>query len=226
MRLIAALIIGTSLGSGTVSAMTVTYNSNSHTMSSTNWTDVLNFTQFDASFGTLTSIKVTLGGNVIGTAKGESEDNGPTTIVLNLGAKITLTRPDNTKLVIDAPTVQESFNATAFDGVADYAGTSGVTYTGIQNSLSNTATLTSAADLALFTGTGTVAAPVTGVGNSSGSGAGNLDTQFRTQASATGSIEYTFAPGVPEPASWALMIAGFCMVGIAARRRKPGSLTA
>ena len=35
-----------------------------------------------------------------------------------------------------------------------------------------------------------------------------------------------FAVGVPEPATWAMMIAGFGMVGFAARRRKPISAVA
>jgi hypothetical protein len=40
------------------------------------------------------------------------------------------------------------------------------------------------------------------------------------EALALDNIEIDAAPGVPEPASWALMIAGFGMVGFAMRRRK------
>lgn len=38
--------------------------------------------------------------------------------------------------------------------------------------------------------------------------------------STTGNISGTFAAAVPEPATWGLMIAGFGMVGFAARRRR------
>ena len=31
----------------------------------------------------------------------------------------------------------------------------------------------------------------------------------------------TVIPGVPEPATWAMLIAGFGLVGAAARRRRP-----
>ncbi len=43
---------------------------------------------------------------------------------------------------------------------------------------------------------------------------------------AVGSIAPVVVPGVPEPATWALMIGGFAMVGAAARRRRPATVTA
>ncbi len=48
---------------------------------------------------------------------------------------------------------------------------------------------------------------------------GTLDTT----AGVSGTVTFD-APqnGVPEPATWGLMLAGFAMVGIAARRRQPG----
>lgn len=36
----------------------------------------------------------------------------------------------------------------------------------------------------------------------------------------------SITPGIPEPANWALMITGFAMVGVAARRRRPAMVAA
>ena len=52
---------------------------------------------------------------------------------------------------------------------------------------------------------------------------------FGGGADATGYDNITFgsaAPGVPEPASWAMLIAGFGLVGAAARRRRSNAVTA
>ena len=59
MKIIATALLAAALLSGAANAATVTYFSNVHTTSTTNWSDVLNFTKFDPSLGTLTSIKVT-----------------------------------------------------------------------------------------------------------------------------------------------------------------------
>jgi hypothetical protein len=41
-----------------------------------------------------------------------------------------------------------------------------------------------------------------------------------------GDIAVTLSPGVPEPASWALMIGGFGLAGVALRRRRAAAATA
>jgi hypothetical protein len=39
-------------------------------------------------------------------------------------------------------------------------------------------------------------------------------------AAGSGSFNFEVAAGVPEPATWAMMIGGFGLIGAAARRRK------
>ena len=211
---------------GSANAATVLYNSNVISNTSTNWSNALNFTKFDSTLGTLTSIKITLSGDLFGNARAESLDNSTTTVTLNLGAVIKLTRPDNSTIVISAPGISNSFNAASFDGIIDFGGTSGASFAEISTSLVNSVTLTLAGDLALFTGIGSLAAPTTAIGNSQATGSGNLVSSFQTQAGAFGSVEYTFNAAVPEPQSWALMLVGFGAVGFAARRRRAVSVSA
>ena len=51
--------------------------------------------------------------------------------------------------------------------------------------------------------------------------AGASDGAFEAGAYDAVTLTNAIPGGVPEPASWALMIAGFGLVGAAARRRKP-----
>jgi hypothetical protein len=79
----------------------------------------------------------------------------------------------------------------------------------------------------LFTGFGNLNGPLLAAGLSTASGAGNLVTEFQTEAGGYASVEYTyFNRGVPEPATWALMMSGMGMVGTALRRRHKRSLAA
>ena len=46
---------------------------------------------------------------------------------------------------------------------------------------------------------------------------------------ATGNIvsgDLTAAVSVPEPATWAMMVTGFCLIGSSVRRRRPTSVAA
>ena len=58
-------------------------------------------------------------------------------------------------------------------------GDSGGEFTGLSGSQDESGTFTGASDLALFTGTGDIDLPIEATGRSTGSGAGNLITQFR-----------------------------------------------
>lgn len=58
-----------------------------------------------------------------------------------------------------------------------------------------------------------------------GNGSSSTGTGFTTSNSGIGTVTYTYdgaaTPAVPEPATWAMMIAGFGFIGAAMRRRKP-----
>lgn len=177
----------------------------------TNWNEMANLQKFDTNLGTLVAIKLTLLGSVAGEARFESLDAAPTTVTTNLSATLTLFRPDMTTLVVALPAASTMDMVTAFDGMSDFGGTSGRTYTDLQAVDSNMATLgppVSMSDEALFAapGGGMLNLPVTAIGTSNASGAGNLLVQFNTMAGARATIEYTYK--VPEPATLALLLIG------------------
>ena len=211
-----------SMAAGSASAATVMFTSNVISLQPTNFDSTLFLPQFDSSLGTLQSVSVTLFGNLMGTVQAESLDASPSTINTNLSSILTLSRPaGGGVIVITTPLAANSFNASAFDGTIDFAGTSGITYPGLTAMANNTTLLTALADLALFTGLGTVNADLSAVGASSANGAGNIVTQFNTQAGAYAEVTYTYAtPGIPEPATWAFMIMGFGAAGSIVRRRR------
>jgi hypothetical protein len=190
-------------------------------LTTTDWSDALVFSQFDPSLGTLNSITVLLEGEVLGTIAFESLDNAPATITAELKAQITLTRPDATKLAVVVPTVQTVDMVAAFDGTIDFDLPSGKTYTDLAVSGSDSLTTPPPGDdLALFTGLGTISLPVTAVGQSNATGAGNLLASFMTQAAAQVTLTYDYTPAtVPEPSTLALVGLGL-PVGLLLRRRR------
>ena len=163
----------------------------------TNWSDVVELPKFDPTLGTLTSIEFVLDGAVEGSAKYESLDSSPATILLELKAEIELLRPDNTLIVGVIPGVEETDSATAFDLAIDFDGTSGGTFDNLDGNVTSGPTvLMTPADIAFFTdiagGGNTITLPVVTDARSSGSGAGNLITQFSTNAGATVTVIYEF----------------------------------
>jgi hypothetical protein len=187
----------------------------------------LDLQQFDPTMGQLLSVEVSLFGTVSGSAAAENQDTRARSITLKLSATLDLKRPDGSDLVLTTPLLSRSFSALRFDGTSDFAGNSGVSYAGLSASASNTVTSSDSADLALFTGSGVVHAPVTASARSGVAGAGNIDSAFVTRVQTYATVTYTYAAmpqvsSVPEPESWALMLAGVGVLGaLAGRRRLP-----
>ena len=207
--------------SGSTLAATISF-SDSIPRTTTNSTDSVSIGLFDTTLGNLQSIDFSLTGIIDGEAGAESRDNRPTTVSLTLGGTITLQRPDSSTLVAVLPSLNRVFNATAYDGVTDFMGGSGETFLGLNTSASNSATLApvSAADLALFAapGGGLINLPVVAVASSTGSGAGNLITQFSTDAAARVEVTYTFeTTQVPTPTGLLLMGIGLTGLGLVRR---------
>jgi hypothetical protein len=204
-------------------AATVSY-SDSMALTTTNWIDALSFSKFDTNLGTLTSIRFDLSGVVQGVGNAESLDSSASTVKLSLGSLLGLTRPDNSTLVVTNPVFSQTFDFTKFDGTFDFGGTSGATTGTASATGSNFFVSSSASDFALFSalGGGMINLGLNAVGNSSGTGSGNLITQFNTAASGVAKVTYTYAPTatVPEPASLALVFGGLGLLGAARRRNK------
>src|SRR5262249_17031430 len=88
----------------------------------------------------------------------------------------------------------KTFNASAFDGTIDFGGTSGHDFGSPNTTGTNTITISDAASLAAYLGTGTMTFSDTAHATSSASGAGNLLTQIGTTANAQLSVVYHYIP--------------------------------
>lgn len=179
-------------------------------LQTTNWSQQLEVPQFNPALGDLVEVQWSLAGKAAGSVRFESLDAAPTTVTTNLTAEIELWGPNSTLLGVVIPLASNSDNVTEFDGVIDFGGTSGRTYEGLQADDSDSGL---APNLAPWIGNGTVVLNAVATGTSNATGAGNLITQFQTQAAASVEVCYIY---VPEPATLSLLaIAGLLI----ARRR-------
>ena len=197
--LLLPMVVGALALAGSASAnIAIVQYDDTVNLASTNWNDTVSFPQFDPNLGTLLSVTFELGGHVEGSAKFESLDNAPATVTMNLAAEIDLQRPDLSSLVTVLPLAATNDNVLAFDGVIDFLGDSGRTYEDLSGDDMESSVTTDSNDLTLFTGNGTIDLPVSAMGASNGSGAGNLILQFATSASASVTVIYEYEePIVP-----------------------------
>mgnify|MGYP001080599603 CR=1 FL=1 len=204
-------------------AATISYT-DSVPLAKTNWTSSITVQKFDPSLGTLTGITFMLTGYVEGSAKFESLDAAPAVVSMNLSARVSLQRPDLSDLVVSVPVVSTSDAVPAFDGLADFGGTSGKTYPGLTASRIEQSSAVLPSDLTLFTASfagENIVLPVAASGNSEGSGAGNLLVVFQTFASAAATVTYEYEP-VPEPSSLMALLMGIGgIAGLSSRKRQP-----
>ena len=179
-------------------------------LATTNWSSSLSVPKFDPALGILTQVQFTLDGHIQGEAKFESQDAAASTVTMTFQSTLTLTRPDNSLLVVVIPQSVFVDPVASFDGVIDFGGTSGMTHANI--TASQSAMFTSPrplSDLALFTGPsgnpGSIVLPVVAQGTSNASGAGNLLLQFSQQARADVTVCYVYEAdcnlnGIPDVA--------------------------
>ena len=220
-KLLIALSLATALGSlSTAQAATISF-ADSTSFRTTNWANSLTLGKFNTSLGTLTSIKFDLTGTVRGFGNAESMDESSSNVTLTLSSMLTLNRPDSSTLVVANPVFSQTFAFSAYDDVFDFAGTSGGMTGTVTSTNSNFFVSSSASDFALFSalGGGSINLGLAARGNSTGSGSGNLVTQFRTSAAGNALVTYTYtAAAIPEPASLALLLGGLGLIGVARRR--------
>jgi hypothetical protein len=162
--------------------------------SRTDWTQNRQIAQFDPSLGQLTGVDIVNSGSLTSQIKVENLDSAPATITGTVAGDLALTGPGSISLDTVANSVNESFQAGAFDGQIDFAGASGNDFGPKSTTGSKSISLTDAADLAAFTGTGSVTFSEDAHATSMATGAGNLLTQINSTASADVTVVYHYIP--------------------------------
>jgi hypothetical protein len=186
----------------------------------TNWTGYLTIAKFDPSLGELISVSFTIAGAISTDAAFENKAASPETIEVEVTATMHLRRPDLTTLILSIPDQFYDNDVTAYDGVDDFGGTSGMTLPGLIASATDSSTTTNASDLALFTGTGNISLPVDASGFSSVTGSSNLHFTVSTSAQAQASVTYTYNDAVATPEPGPFCLAGSSLLALAYYRRK------
>jgi len=166
-----------------------------------NWTRPVLVERFDPLLGTLTGVRIELAGSVDGLARIEQLTTSGASYTLQFQAFFELRRPDATALVSTQPSQGHVVDLTGFDGVLDFAGTSGRTLpSSAATTPPETVLLSDPADLALFTGAtgsaGTLTLGASAFGASTATGPGNPATSFEMQAGADVRVCYEFTPRI------------------------------
>lgn len=158
--------------------------------------------QFNLGGQCLTSVCAQAQAHAFGFLSFENFQPAPATVTSAFAAQVVILRPDLTPLFTLVPSVPFVDAVTAYDGVADYAGTSGVTHNVPGVAASGSTCLTAPADLALYTGAGTVVVPCSANDASFQTGASGWS--FGVQVAVTYSITYNYldCSVAAEPTTW------------------------
>jgi hypothetical protein len=205
-----AIFVASCFVSAAASAATQTFTSNVIASTQTDLAAVLNFAQFNASLGTLTSVKFDLYADVAGKVDLTNYNDDAVTVPVSLSVDVWLARPDNSALVL--------FSAPLLNQNATIAGNDSLSLNN-SYSMSNSASFNGAGDLSLFTGNGSVATLFAAKGFTQANGDG-VEADFLTTVGGYGKVTYTFtAAPVPEPETYGMLLAGLALVGVAAKRK-------
>lgn len=179
-------------------------------VSNNNWTATANFNKFDTNGGefTLQQVNFTVSSIMTATVGVENTSTSAGTSVTSLQTYtgLSLQRPDTTEIVYVKPLIEKtSFALATYDGTTDYAGTSGYSYTASTQE-TKSSSLTSAADLNLFTGNDVIHLVMNASSNVLiGYSGGVPITYSSNDTGATVTLVYTY---VPEPAMLTLVALG------------------
>ena len=173
----------------------------------TSWTKIASLPQFDPALGILRGYRLTLTAKVAGDAGVENLSGEPANVTLTFGSRLTVSRPGGGVLIDLAPSKAFPDQLSAFDGLLNYAGTSGVTHTHLDLDSIEGSAVSSSSDLRTFSGSpghpGSLDFIVSVENTSGATGAGHLPTLFHQTASADLTICYIYdadcnANGLPD----------------------------
>ncbi len=179
-------------------AVTTAAQQRSIALDTTGWTHDLQFTGFDPALGRLISVNLTLTPTVAGQIAAENLDSVAAAIAVQQRATVSAVRADGRVLDSVSATRGDARTLAAYDGTLDYAGASGNGTTASDNAAPASVavmSLTDAADIGAFIGTGTVFVPFISTGRTTIDGPGNLAIQTALQAGVTATVSYTYLPG-------------------------------
>ena len=202
-------------------ATTITYTSNfGPTLTETSFTGSLS--GFNTSLGTLTDVLITytFGFDSNGTVTNTASQAQTFTAKEDVDGTLTLSGSYANSTDLDPGVSQKYTNLGANTSAAFGPFTAATTTQSTTFSLSSlTDDLSSFANALNYK-----VVTVTGQGFSGGGG--NTQASLTTKASGSVSVAYTYtaAAAVPEPASWAMMVGGFGIVGGALRRKRTTTL--
>lgn len=213
-----------------VAAATVTYSQGVSIPTRPDWNATLSLRQFDPSLGNLTGVRVGLASTINGYTY--VENLSPTgTFFFSTGGRafVSLLGLPNANPLI-APNWQSGSQfINVFDGISNFSGADSA-YPSGSNGADGFQELN---DFTGYSGFGFLAAVLDVRGDGPQGYSSFQDNIYHYQLfhsdllTAAGSITYTYDPiatppigGVPEPASWTLLITGFGLTGAAVRRRR------
>lgn len=183
----------------------------------TNWTRSLTIPQIEASVATLTKVTLVIEASIASTYRLENlQTNNSSQQFLKLNGLIEVRRNDNSLLGSGALNYERSDLLQPFDGAFDFAGTSSLSTNFNDDFEMVVVELTSASDLAMFEGAGTITMPVNAAVSSFFQGPSNVARSIQTLAEANVRVIYE---GVPVPGPAALSALSLGVLATTRRRR-------
>lgn len=217
---LAAMAI-TAAGQACATVPVLSYSVDSNVIANAKGTTAgLDFAKFDTSLGALQSVQVELFSHLNTIVKVENTSrNSAASIVSNAGSVLTFTLTGVTQTLTSS--ASHTFNASIFDGMNNFAGTSGEAYT-FASLFTDSASYSAPSTLALFSGVGNLHAGLNGVSSSAVNGiSGNTRSLVLPSFDGYAKVTYNYTAPVPEPETYAMLLAGLGLVGATSRRRKP-----
>lgn len=160
--------------------------------------------KFDLAGQCLTSVCVKLDGAITGLIAFENYQNYPVVVNAAIEAAITLRAPRSlTTIVAVQPIASTTDSCPIYDNVLDYGGTSGRTYDNVGATDADSLCVSTNADLALFTGAGTISLPGFAADDlSAQTGASSWSLGERAYATITVTYNYSACPVPARQTTW------------------------